>query len=268
MSNKRRGAGLYENPAKVTGGDRANMSWIIGGATSVVVALIAAIVFLWPSGEDDLNAGTGAAAAANAEQEAASLVISGEDLPPLEGTGLGAPGSDDAVGLAIPKLQGESFDGSQVTIDPSDGRAKVVVFLAHWCPNCQQEVPVVQKWIDDDAVPDGLDVYSVSTAVDSTKPNYPPSKWLSGEGWAPPVLLDSEAADAAGSWGLPGYPYFVFVDAAGNVWQRGSGQLGREELERLAGELVSGVEPGDAGQTSVGGQTPVGTGGNAEPPEG
>lgn len=59
----------------------------------------------------------------------------------------------------------------------------------------------------------------------------------------------------------------MFADAAGIVWQRGSGQLGREELERLVDELVSGVEPSDAGRTQVGGRTPAVTGGNPENPE-
>ena len=97
----------------------------------------------------------------------------------------------------------------------------------------------------------------MSTAVDSGRPNYPPSSWLAGEGWTPPVLLDNDAADAANAWGLPGYPYFVFVDAEGNVWQRGSGQLPRADLERLATELVSGTAPTDAGDTDVGESTPV-----------
>ncbi len=268
MSNRQRAANRYESPAKAADDNNRMLPWMIGGGVVIVVLLIAAAVFLWPSGGGDVEAGTGAAAAANSEQETASVTISGEDLSPLDGSGLGAPESDPAVGLAIPRLQGESFDGSEVTIDPSDGRAKIVVFLAHWCPNCQQEVPVVQEWIDDGAVPDGIDLYSVSTAVDNGRPNYPPSNWLAGEGWAPPVLLDNEAADAANAWGLPGYPYFVFVDADGNVWQRGSGQLPREELERLASELASGTAPANAEDVEVGEQTPVEAGPESEPADG
>lgn len=258
MNNKRRGANPYEKTSKHTIDGRPKLAWMIGGATMAVVLVFAAGVFLWPSDDNNgAGAGTGAAAAANAEQETASLAISGEDLPALEESELGASGADEAIGLAVPALKGESFDGSEVAIDGVDGRPKMVVFLAHWCPNCQQEVPVVQEWIDDGAVPEGLDLYSVSTAVDSSRPNYPPSKWLSGEGWAPPVLLDNDAADAARAWGLPGYPYFVFVDADGNVWHRGSGQLPRAELERLSTELMSGAAPSGGGQVDTGGQTPA-----------
>lgn len=61
-----------------------------------VVLVIAAVVFLWPSGDDGgdgAGADTGAAAAANAEQETASLAISGEDLPTLEESESGASGA-------------------------------------------------------------------------------------------------------------------------------------------------------------------------------
>lgn len=260
MNNKRRGANPYGTTSKRTTDGQPKLSWMIGGGTVAVVLVIAAVVFVWPSGDDGgdgAGADTGAAAAANAEQETASLAISGEDLPTLEESESGASGADEAIGMAVPALRGETFDGSEVAIDGADGRPKMVVFLAHWCPNCQQEVPVVQEWIDDGAVPEGLDLYSVSTAVDSSRPNYPPSNWLSGEGWEPPVLLDNDAADAASAWGLPGYPYFVFVDADGNVWHRGSGQIPRAELERLSTELMSGATPNDAGQVDTGGQTPA-----------
>ena len=72
------------------------------------------------------------------------------------------------------------------------------------------------------------------------------------------MLLDDDAQSASASWGLTGYPYFVFVDADGKVWQRGSGEVPIQDLQRLAGELVageapSGVDPG----SNEGLETPV-----------
>jgi thiol-disulfide isomerase/thioredoxin len=176
------------------------------------------------------------------------VTISGEDLPALPDTGqlLPAAGEDPAVGLAAPKLVGQSFDESEVVIDPSDGTPKMVVFLAHWCPHCQAEVPLLQEWIASGDVPEGLEIYAVSTGVDSSRPNYPPSNWIASEGWEPQVLLDDDAQTAAKSWGLTGFPYVVMLDADGNVWQRGSGEIPVEDLQRLAEELVK-------GQASTGG---------------
>lgn len=263
MTDTRKGANPYEDMSKRTSENRPNLGLMIGGATIAVIAIIAAVVFLWPSddgGGDDGQDGTGLAAAQNASQETATVQISGEDLPPLPDTGgfLAPPGEDPAVGLEVPTLTGESFDESEVVIGGADGTPKLVVFLAHWCPHCQSEVPQIQDWIDSGDVPEGLEIYAVATGVDPSQPNFPPSKWLASEGWLPEVLLDDDAQSAAASWGLTGFPYFVFVDADGNVWQRGSGEIPIADLERLAGELVAGEAPSgvDSG-SNEGLETPV-----------
>lgn len=263
MSDTRKGANPYDDMSKRTSENRPKLGLIIGGATVAVIAVIAAVVFLWPSGDDgggDAKQGTGAEAAQNATQENATVQISGEDLPELPDTGgfLANAAEDPAVGLQVPTLTGQSFDESEVTIDGGDGKPKLVVFLAHWCPHCQNEVPLIQDWIDSGDVPDDLDIYAVSTGVDSNQPNYPPSRWLASEGWTPPILLDDDGQSAASSWGLTGFPYFVFVDAEGKVWQRGSGEVPIEDLKRLAGEIVAGKAPtGVDSGSNEGLQTPV-----------
>ncbi len=263
MTDTRKGANPYEDMSKRTSENRPNLGLMIAGATVAVIAVIAVIVFLWPFGGDDggdAKEGTGLEAAENAVQETATVQISGEDLPELPDTGgfLAPAGEDPAVGLEVPTLTGESFDESEVVIGPGDGKPKLVVFVAHWCPHCQTEVPVIQDWIDSGEVPDGLEVYAVATGQDDTQPNYPPSGWLSNEGWTPKVLLDDDAQSAAASWGLTGYPYLVFVDADGKVWQRGSGEIPLADLQRLAGELVAGKAPsGVDGGSNEGLQTPV-----------
>jgi thiol-disulfide isomerase/thioredoxin len=242
---KTTGANPY-SPSVPQPKESSKLPWILGAVVVGVVVIIGLAVLLWPSDDEESAAGTGAEAAKNATQENAEVTISGEDLPALPDTGLPAAGDDSAVGLAAPKLVGQSFDESEVVIDPSDGRPKMVVFLAHWCPHCQAEVPLLQQWIADGKVPEGLDVYAVSTGVDSSRPNYPPSNWLASEGWEPPILLDDEAQTAAKSWGLTGFPYVVMLDADGNVWQRGSGEIPVEDIDRLANELAE-------GQASTGG---------------
>lgn len=230
-------------PSTPQGGGDSKLPWILGGIVALIVVVIGAAVLFWPSSDgEDTAEGTGAEAAANANQETAAVTISGEDLPALPKTEnmLPAAGEDPAVGLEAPKLVGQSFDGSEVVIDPADGKPKMVVFLAHWCPHCQAEVPLLQQWIDDGKVPEGLEIYAVSTGVKSSEPNYPPSNWLAGEGWVPPILLDDDAQSAAQSWGLTGFPYFVMLDADGKVWQRGSGEVPIEEIDRLTNELVKG----------------------------
>ena len=127
MTDTRKGSNPYGDVAKRTSGHHPKLGWMIGGATAAVVLVIALVVFLWPSDDGgDAGEGTGAAAASNATQQSASVQISGEDLPALPD---GA--ADPALGLPGPKLVGQSFDESEVVVDPSDGSAKLVIFLAH-----------------------------------------------------------------------------------------------------------------------------------------
>ncbi|MET0830864.1 MAG: TlpA disulfide reductase family protein [Acidimicrobiia bacterium] len=188
----------------------------------VALALIAAIMF---SSSRSIN-----------DDETGEPTITGEVLAPFA-TGT-EPASDEAVGTTPPTLSGEDFDGNSVVIDPADGTPKAVVFLAHWCPHCQAEVPRVQAWLDAGGGVEGVELMSVSTSMNSSRTNYPPSEWLEGEGWTAPVLRDSAASDAYIAYGGGAFPYYVFIDADGNVVRRSSGELDVATLETYMQEIA------------------------------
>ena len=165
--------------------------------------------------------------------ETGSPEVSGQVLPRLpEG------GADPAIGAAIPNVTGADFEENPVAIS-NDGNAKIILFLAHWCPHCQREVPIVQDWLDTDPLPEGLDFYAVATSISSTRENYPPSSWLDREGWSTPVIVDDEASSVAASYGLSAFPYWVFADADGTVMLRLSGGIAPDDLDSLATALVA-----------------------------
>jgi cytochrome c biogenesis protein CcmG, thiol:disulfide interchange protein DsbE len=87
------------------------------------------------------------------------------------------------------------------------------------------EIPIVQDWIDKNGMPDNVELVTVSTAVDSAQPNYPPSQWLENEGWTAPVIADSETGEVSETLGTSGFPFFVFVNADGTVHSRFAGEL-------------------------------------------
>jgi thiol-disulfide isomerase/thioredoxin len=148
-----------------------------------------------------------------------------------------SPTSDPAVGRPIPEVAGADFDGTPVGIT-RDGRAKMILFVAHWCSVCRQEVPMIVDWLPGAEIPDNVDLYTVSTGVDRDQVNYPPSEWLRAEGWTLPVLMDDAARTVAHAFGLPAYPYFVFVNAEGNVATRLTGALPAETLNTLLAGLA------------------------------
>ena len=164
--------------------------------------------------------------------EVGTPTINGEALPRFD-----RDSTDTAVGLTIPEINGTDFDGTPVAIT-RDGRAKVLIFVAHWCGVCQQEVPALMDWLPGATLPEGVDLISVSTGVRIDAPNYPPSRWLEREGWTVPVILD-DAADGVGqAFGLSAYPYFVFVDAEGRVALRLVGGVPAETISSIVAGLV------------------------------
>jgi redoxin len=102
-------------------------------------------------------------------------------------------------------------------------------------------VPVVQKYVDDGRVPKGTGLVAVATAMDPSRPNYPPSEWLEREGWSSPVLADGNG-EAGNAYGLPAFPYWVVVDARGRVVERQTGELTPREIDQLFAAAKAGAE--------------------------
>ena len=198
-------------------GDRADtgsnplLKWIIIG----VVALVAVAV------------GVALLASRDAEQREQSDVpqvsdvsVEGAPLPPFDGQE-----PDPAKETVAPAFAATTFDGTEVSVLPGDGTAKVIGFFAHWCPHCQRELPRMADWLAANPLPAGVEVIAVSTAVDSSGGNYPPSAWFEEEQWPAVAVRDSAENEIGDAYGLQGFPYMVAVDADGLVVKRVSGEL-------------------------------------------
>lgn len=179
-------------------------------------------------------------------EQTAAVELDGNIVLPMSGSGVSAdPSSDAAIGQPMPTLVGTGFDDEEIVIG-DDGRAKVVYFLAHWCPHCQAEVPRIVDLIESGGQPDGLDIYGVSTSVDATRGGaYPPAAWFDREGFDVPVVRDNAANDAFNFFGGGGFPYAVYVDADNNIVARSSGELDPSTIQNIweitAGQVGSEV---------------------------
>ena len=211
---------------------RRNRTILWGGlAVVVVIAIVVAVV---ASGSSDDSASA-------TKWETAPVKVTGTPLPEFDKEA----SSDPAIGDTVPTLEGKSiYDGTPVTIGPDsgDGEPQMIVFVAHWCPHCQAEVPRLVD-LADDGVFDGVKVSAVATGTTEEADNYPPSHWLKDETkWPFPVLADSPNGTAAQAYGLTGYPYFVMVNADGTVAGRGSGELPEDQLQANIKALKAGDE--------------------------
>jgi thiol-disulfide isomerase/thioredoxin len=162
------------------------------------------------------------------------VTVTGPPLPTYTGKG-----TDPAIGMTPPTLDGENFVGSPVVIAPGTGGPMLVVFVAHWCPHCQREVPRLVSWIAAGTPPANLQIFAVSTAVDKKAGNYPPAAWLAKVGWSKQVLADDDKGTAAQAWGLPGFPYFVLVGADGEVKLRLSGEVDIDDLTKMVNQALA-----------------------------
>ena len=163
-----------------------------------------------------------------------AVSVEGDALPRLAGDA--DPSTDPAVGTAAPVVSGTDFAEQPVTLE-AGGEPTVILFLAHACPHCQEEVPAMQEWLDGGGQPDGTQILSVATAQDPEQPNFPPAAWLEEEGWTPPVLVDDEETSAATAFGLGGFPFWVFLDSDGNVEGRLSGVLDPAQVGEILASL-------------------------------
>ncbi|MEO1062489.1 MAG: TlpA disulfide reductase family protein [Actinomycetota bacterium] len=190
----------------------------IGLAVVAVIALAAAVAIGISSGDDSDTVETADGEVVD-PIEMAEVIVDGDPLPELTN-----PADDVGIGVPAPELSGLSYTGEPTEI-LFDGRPKVVVFLAHWCPHCQRELPLLVDWLEAEGLRDDVDLYAVATNVDRSAPNYPPSAWFEEEGLDVPILMDSENNDAARAFGLNAFPYWVALDADGTVALRLSGEL-------------------------------------------
>jgi len=230
MTNRRRSRPTTAPKRSVKPASQAfDPRWIVGGVAFVVIGAAVAAVLLTRPG--DTGAGSAATIRPDATAAATTTVGSGASLPVFAATT-----GDPAIGRPIPEVHGASFDGSSVAIH-ADGRPKLLLFLAHWCPHCQREVPVVQAWLDAGRLPGAVDLISVATASDPARPNYPPADWLRREHWQPPVLVDGDNA-AADRFGLSAFPYWVAVRSDGTVASRVTGELTPAQLDALAASVA------------------------------
>ncbi len=211
----------------------SNGKWVV---LAIVAAIAAALLVAVVVGGGDEGSGTTNSLPGGdvLAQENQPVVIEGTALEPLDDEAI-----DPMLGQVAPTLNGATFDGSGVSVTPGDGQAYMIVFLAHWCPHCNREVPRLIEWQASGAVPSELQVVGVSTSVVSDRPNYPPSQWVVEKGWTWPILADSSSREAGEAYGVSGFPFFVIVGADGTVKARVSGEVEIPALTQIVSDALA-----------------------------
>jgi thiol-disulfide isomerase/thioredoxin len=202
--------------------------FIVGTIIAIVIGGAAIVAISSSSSKSDVATG--------AVSEFSDITVTGDALPAFDSVSTAV---DTAIGMPAPVISGKGFTGTSITTEGT-GTPMLLLFLAHWCPHCQREVPLLVQWEKDGKTPTGIDVIAVATGTDPANPNYPPSEWLAREQFPAlwPVIADSKDKAAANAFGLSGYPYFVLVDAQGNVFKRASGEVSMDDLTAMINQMI------------------------------
>jgi thiol-disulfide isomerase/thioredoxin len=192
------------------------------GGNRLVLILVGVAVVAFVGVVAVLSAGEGADLPSLSDV-ARPVAVEGDPISVPYPEAAGAP--DPAVGLPAPVITALDYTDREVTIG-APGRAQVVVFLAHWCPVCAQELPTLRSIITAGGVPDTVDLVFVTTGLDPGRPNWPPKTWLADAGLGDVVTVRDDVGDPLmRSFGLRAYPAWVVIDADGTVVARRQGLL-------------------------------------------
>ena len=194
---------------------RSTIYWIVGGVVGLGLIVWLALSIAGDPGLDE-SIGFG------------EITVEGESLPFYADPAT----ADPAQGLTAPTVSGADWNDVSTTIGP-DGRPKILVFLAHWCPHCQAEVPVIQQWVDSGGLGEDVDLYGVTVLTNRLQSNWPPQDWLEEEGWTAPTIMDDEDSSAVFAYGVRGTPFYVVLDGENNNLGRFSGEVGQAGLETM-----------------------------------
>lgn len=165
---------------------------------------------------------------------AGSPSVVGDPLPSAPSD----PATDPAVGQAVPVTTGAGFDGVP-TVVGEPGTPQMMMFVASWCPACEQELPQVVDWLAAGGLPDGVEFTTVITGLDPARPNWSPDAWLDEEGYTGRVIVDDAAGTIANAYGMSATPFWVALDAEGAVAVRVAGLLETTQLDALAAQVAA-----------------------------
>ena len=220
-----------------------NQTKFIAGGVAATIAAIVAVVLVVGGGSSSSSTTTSTISDASETSQpinGGAVAAAEFQLVKAEGEMLSAledPDNDPARGKLAPAVNGFGFDGAPLTIAPT-GKPMLVVFLAHWCPHCNAEIPRLIEWKDSGAMPGDLEVIGVSTGARDDAPNWPPSQWVVDKAWPWPVMADSEDQGAALAFGVSGYPGLILLNGDGKVLARRSGEAGIDALKAWAEEFL------------------------------
>jgi len=115
-----------------------------------------------------------------------------------------------AIGEPAPQLQVTLTDGSLLDTADYAGQPMWINFMATWCPQCQDELPLMERYQHD--YQDQLNVF----VIDTGESKQTVKGFMDQLGITLPVGVDEDGAVQA-AWGAYALPVHIYIDKDGVV---------------------------------------------------
>ena len=163
---------------------------------------------------------------------------------PTQGSDGGLPRFEDSANdpavlgqMTLPTISGsEYYSGDDTSWAAGDGKARVWMVWAHWCPYCQAELPELSNWYPENAdrFPN-VELVTITSAIDDSRDN-PLVPYLDNEQFPFPVVVD-DTGEVSQLFGTTAFPFWVVTDDQGTVVLRVAGALGIESVDQVFAQL-------------------------------
>lgn len=163
----------------------------------------------------------------------------------IETASLGKEMDEQKIGLkkgdTPPDFTLTSLDGEEVTLSDLRGKKVVLNFWATWCPPCKAEMPHMQKYYEQHAKEDNVEIIAVNLTKDErdfsadgkidTVMTFRDSFELTF-----PILLDQER-EVSPQYNIMTIPTTYFIDSKGYIQRVISGPMDTDMLKSYVDEL-------------------------------
>ncbi|MEX3745423.1 MULTISPECIES: redoxin domain-containing protein [Lysinibacillus] len=163
----------------------------------------------------------------------------------IETASLGKEMDEQKIGLKKgdipPDFTLTSLDGDEVTLSDLRGKKVVLNFWATWCPPCKAEMPHMQKYYEQYAKEDNVEIIAVNLTKDEhdftvdekidTVMTFRDSFELTF-----PILLDQER-EVSPQYNIMTIPTTYFIDSKGYIQRAISGPMDTDMLKSYVDEL-------------------------------
>lgn len=145
-------------------------------------------------------------------------------------SGDGTASKSPLIGELVPKVTGESLNGTNFDVDDFYNRWVLVNFFASWCVPCVREHPQLAEW----QARNKEKGIVISIPFGDTEEDVRDFFDKHGGGW--PVLMDQDAAWAV-AFGVLRPPESFLVGPGGTVVAKWQGQITADEVDRVVSDL-------------------------------